>query len=134
MERGKESSKQYMYSKRKTFSRCSHFVQFDAVMVVVMVVLVHMASTATVMTNIARKLLRRWRARRFVDKVNVYSVDICHYDITITSITALLYATNIWKKADIFNVLDADDNDKTKPNQTQTYCTEPIQKLEQFSS
>lgn len=45
------------------------------------------------MTNITRKLLQRWQARRFVDKVNVYSVDICHYDITITSITALLYAS-----------------------------------------
>lgn len=45
------------------------------------------------MTNITRKPLQRWQARRFVDKVNVYSVDICHYDITITSITALLYAS-----------------------------------------
>lgn len=47
---------------------------------------------ASVLKNITPKLLQRWRACRFVDKVNVRSVVICYYNITITVLQCYNFA------------------------------------------
>lgn len=47
---------------------------------------------ASVLKNITPKLSQRWRACRFVDKVNVRSVVICYYNITITVLQCYNFA------------------------------------------
>lgn len=58
-------------------------------------------TTAKVNDKYSQKmLLRRWQMRRFVDKVNVHSLDICHYDfynsMTMTQWWSLSPATTLW--------------------------------------